>query len=49
MPVRNAEAEWKGDLQNGQGQLKLGTGPLRASIRLRRAWAMIQAGPIPRS
>ncbi|GER84107.1 peroxiredoxin [Thermogemmatispora aurantia] len=26
MPVRTAEAEWKGDLQSGQGQLKLGTG-----------------------
>jgi len=26
MPVRNAEAEWKGNLLEGQGHMKLGTG-----------------------
>ena len=26
MPIRNAEAEWKGNLIEGQGRLKLGTG-----------------------
>ncbi len=26
MPVRNAEAEWKGNLMEGQGRMKLGTG-----------------------
>ncbi len=26
MPVRNAEAEWKGDLMQGSGKMKLGTG-----------------------
>ena len=26
MPVRNAEAEWKGSLLEGQGRMKLGTG-----------------------
>ena len=26
MPVRNAEAEWKGDLLQGSGHMKLGTG-----------------------
>lgn len=26
MPVRNAEAEWKGDLMQGSGHMRLGTG-----------------------
>jgi lipoyl-dependent peroxiredoxin len=26
MPIRNAEAEWKGNLIEGQGHMKLGTG-----------------------
>src|SRR5581483_6708635 len=26
MPVRTAEAEWKGNLHEGQGRMKLGTG-----------------------
>src|SRR3978361_2562427 len=26
MPTRNAEAEWKGDLKEGQGTVKLGSG-----------------------
>lgn len=26
MPVRHAEAEWKGNLREGQGHMKLGTG-----------------------
>jgi len=26
MPVRNAEAEWQGDLKSGQGTMKLGSG-----------------------
>jgi lipoyl-dependent peroxiredoxin len=26
MPIRNAEAEWKGDLLQGSGHMKLGTG-----------------------
>jgi osmotically inducible protein OsmC len=26
MPIRNAEAEWKGDLMQGSGHMKLGTG-----------------------
>lgn len=26
MPVRNAEAEWKGDLQHGNGEIKLESG-----------------------
>jgi lipoyl-dependent peroxiredoxin len=26
MPVRNAEAEWKGNLPEGQGRMKLGSG-----------------------
>jgi osmotically inducible protein OsmC len=26
MPIRNAEAEWKGNLLEGQGHMKLGTG-----------------------
>lgn len=26
MPIRNAEAEWKGDLMQGSGRMKLGTG-----------------------
>jgi osmotically inducible protein OsmC len=26
MPIRTAEAEWRGDLREGQGHLKLGTG-----------------------
>lgn len=26
MPTRNANAQWRGDLQNGQGTMKLGSG-----------------------
>jgi osmotically inducible protein OsmC len=26
MPTRTADAEWKGDLQTGQGHMRLGSG-----------------------
>jgi len=31
MPVRNAEAEWKGNLNRGSGQMKLGSGAFEGS------------------
>jgi lipoyl-dependent peroxiredoxin len=31
MPVRNAEAEWKGNLTEGQGNIKLGSGAFEGS------------------
>jgi osmotically inducible protein OsmC len=31
MPVRNAEAEWKGNLDEGKGQIKLGSGAFQGS------------------
>ena len=31
MPVRNAEAEWKGNFQQGSGRMKLGSGAFEGS------------------
>ena len=35
MPIRNAEAEWKGNLIEGQGHLKLGTGAFEGAYTFR--------------
>jgi lipoyl-dependent peroxiredoxin len=35
MPIRNAEAEWKGNLIEGQGHMKLGTGAFDGAYTFR--------------
>jgi lipoyl-dependent peroxiredoxin len=35
MPVRTAEAEWKGDLREGQGRVKLGSGAFEGPYSFR--------------
>jgi len=35
MPIRNAEAEWKGNLIDGQGHMKLGTGAFEGAYTFR--------------
>ena len=34
MPIRKAEAEWKGNLIEGVGRLKVGSGPSTGRTRL---------------
>jgi lipoyl-dependent peroxiredoxin len=42
MPVRNAEAEWKGDLREGQGTVKLGSGAFQGPYSFR---SRMEEGP----
>lgn len=35
MPARNAEAEWKGDLREGSGRMKLGSGAYEGAYSFR--------------
>jgi lipoyl-dependent peroxiredoxin len=35
MPIRNAEAEWKGNLPEGQGRMKLGSGAYEGAYTFR--------------
>lgn len=42
MPVRNAEAEWKGNLIDGQGRMKLGSGAFEGAYTFR---SRIESGP----
>jgi osmotically inducible protein OsmC len=35
MPVRKADAEWRGDLQHGQGNLRLGSGAYEGNYSFR--------------
>ena len=39
MPVRSAEAVWQGDLQNGRGQMKLGSGAFEGPYDFRSRMA----------
>jgi len=42
MPIRNAEAEWKGNLIEGQGHMKLGTGAFDGPYTFR---SRMESGP----
>lgn len=42
MPIRNAEAEWKGNLIEGQGKLKLGSGAFEGNYSFR---SRMESGP----
>jgi osmotically inducible protein OsmC len=42
MPIRNAEAEWKGNLIEGQGRMKLGSGAYEGAYTFR---SRMETGP----
>ncbi|MGH9444163.1 MAG: OsmC family protein [Terriglobia bacterium] len=42
MPVRNAEAEWKGNLMEGQGRMKLGSGAFEGPFTFK---SRMESGP----
>ena len=47
MPTRKAEAEWRGDLKSGQGQLKLGSGAYEGNYSFRTRMGDGQGGTNP--
>ena len=42
MPIRNAEAEWKGNLLEGQGRMKLGSGAYEGAYSFK---SRMESGP----